>query len=189
MKKLIFALFFVLISGQFIEKKASASDSFKCDGRTHCSQMTSCEEVLFFLKNCPNVKMNGNNNSFSCEKLWCKNSVSSSADRKSEQFYSKGVTLPDSVVQKSDSYGFPRHQIDEYIKKKGMREAPNGYIPDWVKHSTPPSISSSFKCDGRTRCSQMTSCEEATFFLRNCPNVKMDGDGDGIPCEDQWCRR
>jgi cold shock CspA family protein len=45
----------------------------------------------------------------------------------------------------------------------------------------------SFKCDGRTRCSQMTSCEEATFFLRNCPGTQMDGNGDGIPCEKQWC--
>jgi predicted negative regulator of RcsB-dependent stress response len=46
-----------------------------------------------------------------------------------------------------------------------------------------------FKCDGRTHCSQMTSCEEATYFLRNCPNVKMDGDNDGVPCEQQWCKR
>jgi hypothetical protein len=45
-----------------------------------------------------------------------------------------------------------------------------------------------FSCDGRTHCSQMTSCEEATFFLRHCPGTKMDGDGDGIPCEQQWCR-
>jgi cold shock CspA family protein len=40
-----------------------------------------------------------------------------------------------------------------------------------------------FRCDGRTHCSQMTSRAEAEFFLRNCPNTKMDGDGDGIPCE------
>ena len=46
---------------------------------------------------------------------------------------------------------------------------------------------SSYACDGRTHCSQMTSCEEATFFLRNCPGTKMDGDRDGIPCERQWC--
>lgn len=46
----------------------------------------------------------------------------------------------------------------------------------------------SFKCDGRTHCSQMRSCEEATFFLQNCPGVKMDGNNDGIPCEKQWCR-
>ena len=47
---------------------------------------------------------------------------------------------------------------------------------------------SRFKCDGRTYCSQMTSCEEATFFLKNCPGTKMDGNNDGIPCEKQWCR-
>jgi hypothetical protein len=45
-----------------------------------------------------------------------------------------------------------------------------------------------FRCDGRTRCSQMTSCDEARYFLANCPGAAMDGDRDGIPCEDQWCR-
>jgi hypothetical protein len=45
-----------------------------------------------------------------------------------------------------------------------------------------------YRCDGRTHCSQMTSCEEAQFFLDNCPGTAMDGDNDGIPCEKQWCR-
>lgn len=44
-----------------------------------------------------------------------------------------------------------------------------------------------YKCDGRIHCSQMTSCAEATWFLRNCPGVKMDGNNDGVPCEKQWC--
>lgn len=44
-----------------------------------------------------------------------------------------------------------------------------------------------FRCDGRTRCSQMTSCAEAKFFLTNCHGTQMDGDHDGIPCEQQWC--
>jgi len=44
-----------------------------------------------------------------------------------------------------------------------------------------------FQCDGRTYCSQMTSCAEATYFLQNCPNTQMDGNGDGEPCEQQWC--
>ena len=50
-----------------------------------------------------------------------------------------------------------------------------------------PAASSRFHCDGRRYCSQMTSCEEAKYFLDHCPTVKMDGDGDGVPCEDQWC--
>ena len=44
-----------------------------------------------------------------------------------------------------------------------------------------------FQCDGRKYCSQMTSCQEATFFLKNCPGTEMDGDRDGIPCERQHC--
>ena len=40
-----------------------------------------------------------------------------------------------------------------------------------------------FRCDGRQHCSQMTSRAEAEFFVQNCPNTKMDGDYDGIPCE------
>lgn len=47
--------------------------------------------------------------------------------------------------------------------------------------------SSAYRCDGRTHCSQMTSCAEATYFLRHCPNVQMDGNNDGVPCEQQWC--
>jgi cold shock CspA family protein len=44
-----------------------------------------------------------------------------------------------------------------------------------------------FSCDGRTHCSQMTSCAEAEYFIAHCPNTAMDGDGDGEPCEAQWC--
>jgi cold shock CspA family protein len=53
--------------------------------------------------------------------------------------------------------------------------------------STPDAGAGKFKCDGRTHCSQMTSCEEATYFLQNCPNTQMDGNHDGEPCEQQWC--
>lgn len=44
-----------------------------------------------------------------------------------------------------------------------------------------------FRCSGKIYCSQMTSCEEAKFYLRNCPGTKLDGDRDGKPCEEQWC--
>lgn len=44
-----------------------------------------------------------------------------------------------------------------------------------------------FECDGRQHCSQMKSCAEATYFIQHCPNTKMDGDRDGVPCERQWC--
>lgn len=53
--------------------------------------------------------------------------------------------------------------------------------------SEPISTPVPYRCDGRKRCSQMTSCDEAKFFLNTCPGTQMDGDGDGIPCEQQWC--
>lgn len=44
-----------------------------------------------------------------------------------------------------------------------------------------------FQCDGRRYCSQMTSCSQAKLYLQNCPGMEMDGDNDGIPCEQQLC--
>ncbi|WP_432468898.1 excalibur calcium-binding domain-containing protein [Agarivorans sp. Z349TD_8] len=55
------------------------------------------------------------------------------------------------------------------------------------ENSSSFSTSSNFSCEGKTHCSQMNSCEEAKFYLANCPNTKMDGDGDGVPCERQHC--
>lgn len=47
--------------------------------------------------------------------------------------------------------------------------------------STKPS--GNIQCTGKQYCSQMGSCAEARFYLKHCPDTKMDGDGDGEPCE------
>jgi cold shock CspA family protein len=45
-----------------------------------------------------------------------------------------------------------------------------------------------FQCTpAKTYCSQMTSCSEAFFHQERCGVTTMDGDRDGIPCEQQWC--
>lgn len=71
--------------------------------------------------------------------------------------------------------------------------APTGPTPggqQWPAAASPTaSPAVSFRCDGRRYCSQMTSCAEARYFLASCPGAKMDGDGDGIPYEQQWCTR
>ncbi|MEZ8996492.1 MULTISPECIES: cold shock domain-containing protein [Vibrio] len=53
------------------------------------------------------------------------------------------------------------------------------------QNRNPPPLK--FYCEGKIHCREMTSCEEAMFYLRNCPNVKIDGDNDNIPCERQHC--
>jgi hypothetical protein len=67
--------------------------------------------------------------------------------------------------------------------------APTGHPvadPELVERPTTAAAAKDFHCDGRVQCSEMKSCDEAEFFVENCPGVKMDGDGDGKPCED-WC--
>ncbi|WEJ61868.1 excalibur calcium-binding domain-containing protein [Thiomicrorhabdus lithotrophica] len=41
--------------------------AYECDGREYCSQMTSYEEAKFFTENCPNTKMDGDNDGKPCE--------------------------------------------------------------------------------------------------------------------------
>jgi len=57
-----------------------------------------------------------------------------------------------------------------------------------TKSRTQATATPSFQCEaGKTHCSHMSSCAEATFYIQHCPNTQMDGDNDGIPCERQWC--
>ena len=74
-------------------------------------------------------------------------------------------------------YGFTKYQSYSSANSEDVS----------VGTATDEDSSEPFSCDGRTRCSQMQSCDEATYFVRNCPGVEMDGDGDGVPCESQWC--
>jgi hypothetical protein len=71
-----------------------------------------------------------------------------------------------------------------YKTQMPVRPAPEAAEPATAVAA--PSTQSSaaiFRCEGKQHCSQMTSCDEARFYLRNCPGVKIDGDHDGIPCE------
>ena len=47
--------------------------------------------------------------------------------------------------------------------------------------------SSGFTCAGKRRCGEMTSCEEAKFYLTKCGVGSLDGNKDGVPCE-KLCR-
>lgn len=74
-----------------------------------------------------------------------------------------------------------------FVQFNGARSGFAPAVPRVPEAAAPQTPAQAFRCDGRTHCSQMTSCAEATFFLKNCPGTQMDGDRDGIPCESQWC--
>lgn len=73
------------------------------------------------------------------------------------------------------------------VKQTNLISAFNTEHPARVE-TRPPYPESSYRCDGRKYCSQMHSCNEARYFNTYCPGSKMDGDGDGTPCESQWCK-
>jgi hypothetical protein len=95
------------------------------------------------------------------------------------------VPCPSNQARKKDP------TIEELNAAKKQRRAEAGSTAATTTPGAPAraakAVSSGFSCDGRLYCSQMRSCDEAKYFLARCPGVKMDGDRDGIPCEEQWC--
>lgn len=79
------------------------------------------------------------------------------------------------------AYGFSKYLARE--RSHPAQSAAPAPAAVGVIEAAPPA----YRCDGRTHCSQMTSCAEATFFLNRCPGTQMDGDNDGVPCEQQLC--
>jgi hypothetical protein len=86
----------------------------------------------------------------------------------------------------------------------GLPEAERCPPWDWRKNACPMSAvapapaspaaraptaatSGGFTCAGKRYCREMTSCEEAKFYLNNCGVSSLDGNHDGVPCE-KLCR-
>ena len=73
--------------------------------------------------------------------------------------------------------------------RQGVRGA-SAPDPALVRQQALPSAGVSgavaLSCGSKTRCSQMASCAEAEFYLRQCRLTTIDGNRDGEPCE-QLC--
>lgn len=48
--------------------------------------------------------------------------------------------------------------------------------------AAPPASQPALSCGSKKTCGEMSSCEEATFYLTQCGVKSLDRDGDGIPC-------
>jgi endonuclease YncB( thermonuclease family) len=69
----------------------------------------------------------------------------------------------------------PNERVPPWDWRRGRREA--AALPLLA----PPT--EGFACDGKTYCREMRSCAEARFHLEQCGLARLDGDGDGVPCE------
>ena len=66
-------------------------------------------------------------------------------------------------------------QVPPWEWRKGSRNA--------ITRKEPIENKSEFNCGTKRYCKEMSSCEEARYYLKNCGLTRLDGDGDGVPCE------
>jgi hypothetical protein len=58
---------------------------------------------------------------------------------------------------------------------------------DWPGPQPKSLPDTTFNCSTKRKCGEMGSCAEARFYLEECGLTRLDGDGDGMPCE-SLCR-
>ena len=136
-----------------------------------------------------------------CEESYCSNwsDIESNARKQKKGMWNSSVVIPPwewraSKKERNREY---HTASDAPVIIMGEKSRPTPEPSIWAKvkgaltgsntRDSDSSTANQYRCDGRTYCSQMTSCEEAKFFLQNCPGAKMDGNHDGVPCEKQWC--
>lgn len=104
-----------------------------------------------------------------------------------------------------DQYAREPHYFDAQVSARsanvGLWDDPNPIRPsDWrhggarvsrTSAAAAPVLvataSGGFTCSGKRYCREMGSCAEARFYLTQCGLSRLDGDGDGVPCE-KMCR-
>lgn len=81
---------------------------------------------------------------------------------------------------------------DAREQRRGLWALPSAErIPPWqfrhpdasTESVAPPSKAAAFRCGEKKLCREMESCAEARFHLAQCGLSRLDGDGDGVPCE------
>ena len=120
------------------------------------------------------------------------------------QVYVDGTHINRKMVQEGMAWVYRQYLEDQTLledekkareRKRGLWSLPNTeQVPPWEWRRGERTNSSSdtgeqkqesqkFTCGAKRYCKEMTSCEEAEFYLNECGLTRLDGDGDGVPCE------
>jgi endonuclease YncB( thermonuclease family) len=115
-----------------------------------------------------------------------------------EVFLSDSRNLNKLIVEAGYAWRYADYSEDaEYAElAAGARKARRGLwiaenpVPPWewrwLQNKAASAIKSGgtdFICGSKQNCSEMTSCEEAKFYLYACGLTRLDRDGNGVPCE------
>lgn len=123
-------------------------------------------------------------------------------DRLLGKIYVDGRDVNREMVREGHGWVYRQYLSDESLldDERHAREAGTGLwslpqaqqVPPWqwrrggrasAAAIASAASTSSFTCGRKTYCREMTSCAEARFYLTRCGLTRIDGDGDGIPCE------
>lgn len=82
--------------------------------------------------------------------------------------------------------------LPEEVPQQSIQVKQKTVIPKKIPKKIPPKIVKQLEvlipqCGNKKICSQMDSCAEATFYLKECGVKRLDGDKDLIPCEGTKC--
>lgn len=123
------------------------------------------------------------------------------------RIYLDGRDINREMVREGHAWAYRQYLSDDSLlaDERRAREAGAGLwslpqaqqVPPWewrrngrrsnaVALASPPPTAS-FTCGRKTYCREMASCDEARFYLAQCGLSRLDGDADGVPCE-QLCR-
>ena len=121
--------------------------------------------------------------------------------------YVGGVDVNAEMIRQGAAWAYRQYLKDQSLlrleaeakaAKRGLWALPEAQrMPPWewrhggsakaptASASSAPAATASggFSCGGKRRCGEMTSCDEAKFYLTQCGVGSLDGNKDGVPCE------
>ena len=155
---LFIGLIMLAMSGQSITVSAQV-----CGSKTLCGQMSTCAEAVYYLTVCGMKRLDADSDGIPCETI-CGKTLDVMRARVAAQPFSSALArapLPPPVP----ASGNLLVGSAQAAPAKPADQEPSG-----------------FQCGTKRTCMEMTSCAEAKFHLTQCGLKRLDGDGDGIPC-------
>lgn len=134
---------------------AYGAQAFQCTA-AKCGQLSDCSQATQELYVCDSTERDGDGDGIPCEQLCGRDG---SAYR---EFLLKNFPNLVALFEKS---------IKEAAQLQERHAAPEANTD-----------ASNWKCGTKKRCREMTSCDEARFYLSKCGVRSLDGDRDGTPC-------